>query len=60
MHCQPMINVADDKASSEWYQQLVGLESGHGGPDFEMLMSGKELALMLHNAAAAEHHPGSE
>ena len=57
MHCQPMINVADVEQSSSWYQQLLGAQSGHGGSDFEMLMSDNELMLMLHSAAGAEHHP---
>ncbi len=60
MKCEPMINVADVQASSKWYQQLLGATSGHGGPDFEMLTHGGALTLMLHNAAAAEHHPHME
>ena len=60
MHCQPLINVVNVEASSRWYQQLLGVKSGHGGADFEMLMSGDDLMLMLHNAAGADHHPGAE
>lgn len=60
MRCEPMINVADVQASSLWYQQLMGASSGHGGPDFEMLMHDGHLMLMLHNAESADHHPQIE
>ncbi len=59
MHCEPMIDVSDVEASSRWYQEIVGLTSGHGGPNFEMLVSGEALALMLHRADSADHHPKS-
>lgn len=58
MHCEAMINVQDVQASSRWYQALMGATSGHGGPDFEMLLHGEQLMLMLHNVAGADHHPG--
>lgn len=57
MRAEPMINVADVEASSRWYQQLLGARSAHGGPDFEMLMHGDDLMLMLHAARSADHHP---
>ncbi len=60
MHAEPMINVRDVEASSRWYQELLGATSGHGGPDFEMLLHDQRLMLMLHNADAAEHHPDIE
>ena len=57
MRCHPMIVVRDVPASSRWYQELLGLTSGHGGDEFEMLMSGDDLALMLHHLDSAGH-PG--
>jgi catechol 2,3-dioxygenase-like lactoylglutathione lyase family enzyme len=61
MFATTMIDVADVEAASAWYQRLLGLTSGHGGPDFEMLMSGKDLCLMLHRRYIADHgHPGSD
>lgn len=52
-----MLVVRDVATSSRWYQDLVGLKSGHGGDEFEMLMSRKDaLELMLH-AVEAEEHP---
>lgn len=55
MKCRPLIVVHDVEASSTWYQQLFGLTSGHGGSEFEMLMAGSELALMLHGQDIDEH-----
>lgn len=54
-----MIQVDDVEASSRWYQQVFGLVSGHGGPDYEMLFAGapfeSPLALQLHRWDAHEH-----
>ncbi len=55
MKCYPMIVVRDVAASSAWYQELLGLTSGHGGDEFEMLMTADDLALMLHHLDFAEH-----
>ena len=53
-----MINVEDVELSSRWYQRLLGCQSGHGGPDFEMLIDGQQLMMMLHRSSA-DHHPSS-
>ncbi len=60
MHAEPMINVRDVETSSRWYQELLGASSGHGGKDFEMLIHGGQLMLMLHDATGADHHPHIE
>jgi catechol 2,3-dioxygenase-like lactoylglutathione lyase family enzyme len=52
---QPMIVVHDVEATSAWYQRVLGLRSGHGGPEYEMLMSGDQLVLQLHRWEAHEH-----
>jgi catechol 2,3-dioxygenase-like lactoylglutathione lyase family enzyme len=52
---QPMIAVADIEASSAWYQRVLGLASGHGGLEYEQLMSGREIVLQLHHWDAHEH-----
>ncbi len=52
---QPLINLADVEAGSQWFQQTLGLGSGHGGPDYEMLMSGGALVAQLHRWDAHEH-----
>jgi catechol 2,3-dioxygenase-like lactoylglutathione lyase family enzyme len=55
MRLQPMIQVADVAASSEWYQAVVGLVSAHGGDEFEMLTIDGGVVLQLHRWDAHEH-----
>jgi catechol 2,3-dioxygenase-like lactoylglutathione lyase family enzyme len=50
-----MLQVRDVPASSHWYQQVVGLSSGHGGDEFEMLFAGEDFVLQLHRLDAHEH-----
>ena len=57
MKCYPMLVVRDVPATSKWYQELLGATSGHGGAEFEMIMAGGELLLMLHHSDF-EEHPG--
>ena len=52
-----MFVVRDVAASSRWYQELLGATSGHGGDEFEMIMSGHDLLLALHHRDF-EEHPG--
>jgi len=37
MRPQPLICVNDVEASSRWYQQLLGCQSAHGGPNYKEL-----------------------
>lgn len=59
MKIQPMLQVDDVEASSRWYQAALGLVSGHGGPDYEMLFAGEPyvtpMLLQLHRFDAHEH-----
>jgi len=62
---QTLIAVRDVEASSRWYQHLLGLQSDHGGPDYERLLSDGVLVLQLHNFETEHDHgrigdPGSE
>ncbi len=50
-----MIVVDDVEAASRWFQQALGLDSGHGGSEYEMLMSGGELVAQLHKWDVHEH-----
>ena len=50
-----MLQVADVAASSAWYQRALGLRSGHGGDEFEMLFDGEDFVLQLHRLDAHEH-----
>lgn len=52
---RPMLQVSDVAVASRWYQEVLGLTSGHGGDEFEMLLSGDEFVLQLHRLDAHEH-----
>jgi predicted enzyme related to lactoylglutathione lyase len=56
MRPQPLICVRDVEASSRWYQQLLGCQSGHGGGHYEQLVSNGELILQLHSWKVDHHH----
>ena len=58
MRPQPLICVRDVEASSRWYQRLLACQSGHGGPQYERLVSPGGLILQLHRWDV-EHHHGS-
>jgi predicted enzyme related to lactoylglutathione lyase len=56
MAFEPMLFVEDVEATSRFYQTLLGLKSGHGGKEYEMLLDAdRKLALQLHHADAGEH-----
>ncbi|MCB9678264.1 MAG: VOC family protein [Alphaproteobacteria bacterium] len=54
-----MLQVDDVEASSRWYQAILGLVSGHGGAEYEMLFDGEPfvtpLVMQLHRWDAREH-----
>ena len=52
MEPQPLIAVADVEAGSLRYRRLPGCGSGHGGPDYERLLSRGRLILQLHRRDA--------
>jgi predicted enzyme related to lactoylglutathione lyase len=56
MRPQPLICVSDVEASSRWFQQLLGVVSDHGGPEYERLVDGGRLVLQLHRWDVAHHH----
>ena len=55
MTAETMIAVLDVEASSAWYQNLLACESNHGGSEFDRLVIGDEVILMLHHWGAPEH-----
>ncbi|MBV6424976.1 MAG: hypothetical protein NAOJABEB_02790 [Steroidobacteraceae bacterium] len=60
MKPQPLIAVRDVEASSRWYQAVLGLKSGHGGPDYEQLTWRGRMVMQLHRWEAHAHsHIGS-
>jgi catechol 2,3-dioxygenase-like lactoylglutathione lyase family enzyme len=56
MRPQPLIAVHNVEASSQWYQQLLGCRSAHGGPNYERLVANGVLVLQLHAFAVEDHH----
>lgn len=55
MKPQPLIAVNDVAASRNWYENILGLQSGHGGDDYERMMDGDRLILQLHRWDTHEH-----
>jgi predicted enzyme related to lactoylglutathione lyase len=53
---QTMIAVRDVETSSRWYQELLGLVSDHGGPEYERLLADGALVLQLHRREVEHHH----
>ena len=53
---QPLIAVRDVEASSRWYSDLLGLQSDHGGPEYERLLADGVLVLQLHHFQVGHHH----
>lgn len=55
MNPQPLISVSHVENSSQWYQDIVGLESGHGGKEYERLFFDGRMVLQLHLWDVHEH-----
>jgi catechol 2,3-dioxygenase-like lactoylglutathione lyase family enzyme len=55
MQPQPLIAVNNVEASSRWYQKTLGLKSGHGGNEYEMLLHDGRVVLQLHHWEAHNH-----
>ena len=60
IHAQPLIALADVQAGSRWFQQVFGLASGHGGPEYQMLMDSHVMVAQLHDGGVHDQaHIGS-
>ncbi|CAA0104070.1 Uncharacterised protein [Zhongshania aliphaticivorans] len=55
MKIAPLIVVQDVEKASSFYQAVLGLRSGHGGKEYEMLMYQDKLVLQLHKPDVHEH-----
>lgn len=55
MNPQPLIATKDVVATSKWYQAILGLESGHGGSEYERLLFHGRMVTQLHRWDAHEH-----
>jgi catechol 2,3-dioxygenase-like lactoylglutathione lyase family enzyme len=51
-----MIAVVDVEKSSRWYQRVLGAASGHGGAEYDQLMSCGQVVMQLHQLEAGHHH----
>ena len=51
-----MIVVRDVPASSRFYQSVLGAESGHGGDEYEQIVSDGEILLQIHRIDVEDHH----
>lgn len=56
MRTETMLFAEDVEATSKWYQDFLGMKSGHGGSEYEMLMDGDRLLLQLHQMDADHDH----
>ncbi|WP_433847209.1 VOC family protein [Acinetobacter proteolyticus] len=55
MYPQPLIAVTNVEKTSQWYQTVLGLESGHGGREYEQLLFEQSMVLQLHQWQAHDH-----
>lgn len=51
-----MLVVRDVAASSRFYQEVLAAESGHGGDEYEQIVSDGEILLQLHAVDVQDHH----
>ena len=51
-----MVVVRDVPASSRFYELVLGAESGHGGDEYEQIVSDGEILLQLHRIDVEDHH----
>ena len=53
---QLMLVVDDVEASSRFYCEVFGFESGHGGHEYEQLLHDGEMVMQLHDHDTHDHH----
>ena len=56
MIIHPMITVRDVRTSAAFYEKVLGLESAHGGTEYEQLCYDGELLLQLHDMEPDMNH----
>jgi predicted enzyme related to lactoylglutathione lyase len=55
MHAEAMLMVRDVKQSTAWYKRLLGAENDHDLDEFDRILSGGRVLLLLHRADRDEH-----
>jgi len=53
---QTLLVVSDVEASSRFYCEVFGFESGHGGREYEQLLHDGELVMQLHDDEPDDNH----
>ena len=53
---QPLLVVRDVAASRRFYTGVLDAESGHGGGEYEQIVSDDDLVLQLHRIDVEDHH----
>ena len=53
---QTLIVSRDVRESTRFYTELLAGESGHGGGDYEQILSDGELVLQIHAIEVEDHH----
>lgn len=51
-----MVVVRDVPASRRFYQRVLAAESGHGGDEYEQIVSDGEIVVQLHAVEVEDHH----
>ena len=51
-----MVVVRNVPVSSRFYQQVLGARSGHGGDEYEQIVSRGEIVLQIHRIDVEDHH----
>lgn len=55
MRSEIMLTVNDVRQSAVWYTSLLNAESDHGGEEFDRIVAGGAVLLMLHHRGEGEH-----
>jgi catechol 2,3-dioxygenase-like lactoylglutathione lyase family enzyme len=53
---QPLIVSREVVASSRFYTELLGADSGHGGDEYEQVVADGEILLQIHRLDVMDHH----
>jgi catechol 2,3-dioxygenase-like lactoylglutathione lyase family enzyme len=51
-----MVVVRDVPAAAAFYRLVLGAASGHGGDEYEQIVSGGEIVLQIHRIDVEDHH----
>lgn len=57
MHTEIIVAVSDVRKSADWYEQLLGCHSSHGGTTFEILRNEQEQVILCLHHWGDHGHP---